>query len=262
MRSIPVTPFNQGEPQTFTTLLCDGYRLDNAPSLRALLEVMREKAPLHPGARLFATLDDFPQASYTSGHATDLHQLDDTAGYDLSGLDPEAFENGEHRGYLSTKSEFFIRHGNLSRKAAALRFEDARGKMLWGVDGWDRDFFELNEPAPNLLDREIYVQIVPVAHAYETICAFPNGYFHGDLTPMEIFAVARRFEELYRYELFGIGASYVGFRRAEELPDNAAPDLAEDFLSLYSERQPAEVKERIIGVIRNADYLLFNYTGH
>ena len=51
MRSLPATPFNQGEPQTFTTLLCDGYRVDNTPSLRALLELMREKAPLHPGAR-------------------------------------------------------------------------------------------------------------------------------------------------------------------------------------------------------------------
>jgi hypothetical protein len=64
----------------------------------------------------------------------------------------------------------------------------------------------------------VVFQIVPVARACKAISAFPNGCFHGDLTPMEIFAVAPRFEERCRYELFGIGASYLGFLRRDDLP--------------------------------------------
>jgi hypothetical protein len=33
-------------------------------------------------------------------------------------------EDGEHNGYLTTKSEFFIRRGNLMKKATAATFAD------------------------------------------------------------------------------------------------------------------------------------------
>ena len=67
MSAFTVTPFKQGEPKTFTTLLCDGYHLSKPPSFRTLIDVFNEKAALHPDAHLLATLDDFDQASYTSG---------------------------------------------------------------------------------------------------------------------------------------------------------------------------------------------------
>ena len=260
MSVFTVTPFKQGEPKTFTTLLCDGYHLSKPPSFRTLIDVFNEKAALHPDAHLLATLDDFDQASYTSGHATDKHKLDDTDGYDLSSVDPAVFTDGEHSGYLTTKSEFFIRRGNLMKKAAATTFADARGKLNWGLDDYDLDFFSLNTRPDEVIDGEIYIQIAPVARACETICAFPNGYFHGDLTPMEVFAVAQRFEERYRYALFGVGASYLGFLRRDDLPQAAARDFAEDILSLHSERQPPDVAARVALVLGNSDFVLFNYT--
>src|SRR5262245_5461098 len=167
MSAFAVTPFKQGEPKTFTTLLCDGYHLSRPPSFRALLDVLHEKEALHPEARLLATLDNFPQASYTSGHATDTHELDDTTGYDLSRVDPAALEDGEHRGYLTTKSEFFIRRGNLMKKAEAVTYADARGKLVWGRDNYDLDFFSANTRPDEIIDGEIYIQIVPVARACE-----------------------------------------------------------------------------------------------
>jgi hypothetical protein len=59
MSGFTVTPFKQGEPKTFTTLLCDGYHLSRPPSFRSLLNVVHEKEALYPEAPLLATLDNF-----------------------------------------------------------------------------------------------------------------------------------------------------------------------------------------------------------
>ena len=255
-----MTPFRQGERQTFVELLCDGYFVENIGSMKALLRLMDEKTSQHSGRRLLATLDDFGQACYTSGHSIDTHELDSTEGHDLSGVDAAAFEDGEHLGYLTTASEFFIRRANLTRKAAAVSFADVRGEMFWGADKGDgRNFFELNAEPDTILDEEIYIQAVPVDYAYEAICAFPNGYFSGDLSPMQVFAVSRRFEETYGYSLFGIGASYVGLRRTADMSKTEAQAMAADFLSLHQGADDARLQGRIEEIIRDRPIFLFCY---
>jgi hypothetical protein len=52
------------------------------------------------------------------------------------------------------------------------------------------DLFTINSAPDAVLDRETYVQIVPVARACELVAAFPNGYFGDHLTPMELYALA------------------------------------------------------------------------
>lgn len=254
-----VTPFKQGEPQTFVTLLCDSYRVDDA-GLPALLDILREKRTAHPGMQLLATLDQLQQAFYTSGHSVDLHDLDDTEGYDLSGVDPGVFEDGEHPGHLATKSEFFIRHGNF-QKRATVRFEDLAGKLFWKAAGDQPDFFAVNTKPDTILDKTIYVQVVPVARPCEALCAFPNGYFTDDLTPMENFAVAQRFEALYGYELFGVGATYIGFLKRRDLTIPEMRAFAEDILSLHRDAGDPSLAGRVAAVIGAQPFVLLNFNG-
>ena len=255
-----VTPFKQGEPKTFDTLLCDGYRIDDVVSMRALLDILSEKRAAHPGMQLLATLDHLQQAFYTSGHTIGFHDLDETEGYDLSGVDPSAFEDGEHRGYLGTKSEFFIRHSNF-QKRATVRFEELRGKLFWKPTADRPDFFAVNAKPDAILDNTIYVQAVPVARPCEALCAFPNGYFTDDLTPMENFAVAQRFEERYGYALFGVGASYIGYLKSRDLTIPEMRAFADDILSLYRDAGDPSLPARVAAVIGAQPFVLLNFNG-
>ena len=262
MSSLTAKPFQQGEVQTFTNLLCDWYEIRGSVTMAALIRFLRETAAAHPGCRLLATLDDFGQASYTSGHTTDTHDLDSTEGHDLSGLHPAAFEDGEHLGYLSTRSEFPIRRANFLRSMQDARFEDLAGKLHWGKDQWDQDFFTLNRRQDAIMDDEIYVQIVPVAHAWETMAAFPNGYFTSDLQPKENGALARHLEENYGYTLFGIGASYIGFLQGAPLTDFKRHAFAADILSIYAGGDDPGLRPRVARVLAEADIVLMSYSGN
>jgi hypothetical protein len=258
MSAPEITTYRQGEPKTFKTLLCHGNEVRGRwPSLRALADFTLSEASAHPGHHLLATLDDLGQACYTSGHAIDFHDLDNTEGHDLSGLDPAAFEDGAHVGYLSTASEFGIRRENLLRKAAGVSFDDLRGKLLWTPGS---SILDVATHHADELDGEMYIQIVPVAHAWQTVAAFPNGYFTDDLSPMEVCALARRFEEMHDHRLFGIGASYLGFARNGAMDAPAAHALAEDILTLYLNADGAGLQTKLADFIAGADCFLLPYT--
>lgn len=256
-----VTPFRVGEPKTFTTLLCDGYLVENATSLRALLDLMAQKAALHPGKRLLTTLDFADQAFYTSGHAIDKHELDDTTGHDLSKLDPAAFEKGVHRGYLTTASEFSIRHANLMRKSEGVGVAHLEKTLVW-EDVDLEPFLALNANPDGILDqKEIYIQAVPVTHAWEAVTAFPNGYFVGDFEPMDTVAISRHLEETYGYELFGIGAAYVGYLKRRPLDAAMASRLAAEILGLFDGADDPALPEQAAALLQSRDWLIIPYTG-
>ena len=90
------------------------------------------------------TLDDLGQACYTSMHACLTHGLNDSDGHDLSQLSSECFEDGEHKGYLSRKEEFYIREANFRKKAKDVSLETVgihgiRISCLFTVDTSDTD---------------------------------------------------------------------------------------------------------------------------
>jgi hypothetical protein len=263
MRRAVVRPFRQGEIATPVRLLCDGYLVEGATSLRELVDIVGEKSVEHPGRQLIATLDDFDQACDASAHTIETCDLDRTDGHDLSSVDSTAFKNGEHLGYLSTKSEFFIRRQNVMRHVADMTFVDACGKLSWGPDRRGRDFFSLNANPGAMLDSTICIQIVPVAHACEAVCAFPNGYFSDDLNPFEMYEVAKHLEEHYDYRLFGIGASYLGFLKGAGRSDAAVDKaLATDLLTLFGEARNKELAVRVARLVSESPHLFFKYTAH
>jgi hypothetical protein len=106
---------------------------------------------------------------------------------------------------------------------------------------------------------EIVFQFVPVRRAADAIAAFPNGYFEGDLSPMQNHMLAYHLETEYGLELFGVGSRFLGFRRAEALDAAAAHAVATTLVALY--RGPIDgASESLAKLLTGRDWLLFRYT--
>ncbi|HWU94747.1 MAG TPA: hypothetical protein VN029_04070, partial [Sphingomonas sp.] len=225
-------PFAEDKPHSFNELLCDGVA---APGLGSFAELLALHARLQverPEVRVLASLDDRGQAEYTSGHAIEDSDLDSTEGHDLSGLGPDAFEDGAHRGYLSTPEEFPIRLANLRARPAEV--DESRETLAW--EGEAHDILAANRDPDAVLrieTEQVLFQFVPVTQAADALAAFPNGYFSCDLDPFESHALARHLEAEHGLGLFGVGASYLGFRSTAPLDAGAAARLAADVARFY-----------------------------
>lgn len=260
---LKLVPFTEAKPRTFGPLLCDGLSARNLGSFAELLTLHARLQGEHPDQRVLASLDDLGQASYTSGHATDYHGLDDIEGHDLSGLGAEVFENGQHRGYLSTPAEFPIRLANLLQRARDIRLEQLAGLLDWETPGDGNDPITINrEPEAALRigqEKEVLFQIVPVRSAAQMVAAFPNGYFSADLNPMQTYVLARRLEDEHDLSLFGIGARMLGFRRLAALPQDRARALGEELAAFYA-GAPPNAAEGLARLLTGRDWLLLRYT--
>ena len=214
--------------------LCDEYQLNNIENIEDLLLFIRDKKQQYPDKKLLLSLDDFSQACYTSGHARNTYHLDEVGSLDLSSVSPEAFEDGEHQGYLSTPSEFFICQHNFNQLVKDAIFSDACNKGLTLSEEYIDEWEDYQKSPLSMFDQPLSALLVPVNHAYQTLSAFPNGYFSSDLSPAENFAVAKRLEERYGLELIGVGASYLGFIRNQPLSHQQIYAMSEDLLCLYN----------------------------
>jgi hypothetical protein len=243
--------------QSSNETLFETYVIEDYHSFEELLQTYHQFKQQHTGKSILLTLDDLGQAEYTSTHATMSHDLDDTEGYDLSNLDAAAFENGEHIGYLSTPSEFFIRKENFLKKVADVDFADACDRDLTIEPAEIELLKKINQAPIAYFDQQILVKIIPVTQSYEAICGFPNGYFTSDLNPFENYAVAKHLQQQYGYELFGIGASCIGFIRSSILDEASAKELTIDLMKLY--HAPESTFQPLFELVRKQAHLILKY---
>ncbi|WP_246475147.1 hypothetical protein [Pseudomonas folii] len=216
---------------------CDEYGVDGVTSFDDLAEARRKIEELHPGFKPLFSLDDLHQARYTSGHVRNNLGMDDASEQDIAGLPPECFENGEYIGYPTTKAEFAICLRNFTKLVAATSFEDACAHGLTLDEPALQEWICYQDNPVSLLEQPLSALLVPVQQSFYALAAFPNGYFTSDLDPAKNFAVARHLSEADGYELMGVGASYIGFIRAEP-PDAALANIvAKDFCTLYNTSQ-------------------------
>ena len=213
---------------------CDEYGVSGIASFDDLTEARRNIAEAHPGYKPLFSLDDLHQARYTSGHARNNLGLDDASEQDIAGLPPECFENGEYIGYPTTKAEFAICYRNFMNLVSATSFEDACAHGLTLDEQAMQEWIGYQNNPVSLLDQPLSALLVPVQHSCQALAAFRNGYFTSDLDPAKNFAVARHFSETHGYELMGVGASYIGFVRAEPPDTSLATVVAKDFCALYN----------------------------
>ncbi|MFC4815748.1 hypothetical protein [Flavobacterium sp. GCM10023249] len=246
------------DPDQFGPILFETYRIEGHTTFDDLLAVHHQFKREHQDHSVIITLDDLGQAEYTSTHAILAHDLDTIEGHDLTGIDASAFENGEHLGYLSTPSEFFIQRENFLQKAQECSFSDACDSGLT-IDDSEIQLLEKIQQSPiTYLDKQVLVKIVPARHSYEALCGFPNGYFSSDLDPFENYALARHLHDHYGYTFLGIGASLLGFIREQPLEVEAAKALATDLIALYNSDESSY--ERMLALIENRTYLFLKYT--
>jgi len=240
-------------------IICDSFLVTDISSFQELEDLYREYNKQYNGNTVLLTLDDLGQAQYTSMHATMSQDLDDTEGYDLSNIDPRTFEEGEHLGYLSTKSEFFIRRSNFERKVEGSSFSDACNRGLT-IDNEETSLLETIHKSPmEFLDSEVVIKIVPVKKSYMAVSAFPNGYFTSDLNPFENYSVAKHLSENYGYKLFGIGASLLGFIRDNGLSDAESKLLEVDLANLYNQKQSEPTIGRLVNLAKENNFLFLKY---
>ena len=243
--------------QTRNEILFDSFIIENLNSFDELMEVYKTYKQNNSDKTIILTLDDLGQAEYTCTHSIMSNDLDETEGYDLSGLDKTCFEDGEHLGYLSTPSEFFIRKKNFLKQTKDIDFASVCDKELT-IDEDEISILErVNQSPFEYLDDQIILKIVPVENSYEGICGFPNGYFQSDLNPFENYALAKHLFENYNFELFGIGASFLGFIRNENLEDNQLKDLITDLSKLYNTTETAFNK--FVELNKDKNYLILKY---
>lgn len=238
-------------------ILFDSFKIENLNSFNELLEIYQIYKQNNPDKTIILTLDDLGQAEYTSGHSIHLNDLDETEGYDLSGLDKKCFEDGEHLGYLSTPAEFFIRKKNFLKQIEDINFKTVCDKKLTIDEDEVSILEEINRSPLEYLDEQIILKIVPVEKPYEGICGFPNGYFESDLNPFENYALAKYLFENYHFELFGIGASFLGFIRNEKLEENNLKELITDLSKLYNTTEKAF--DKFAELIKNKNYMFLKY---
>lgn len=240
-------------------IICDVYAITGINSFEELLKIYTDYQERYPDCAVLLTLDDLAQAQYTSMHAIGMHHLDNIDGYDLSSVDKSAFENGEHLGYLTTKSEFFIRKGNFEKRLG-VTFDDICGYLSIIEEDEEMNVLETIHKDPlKILDDELLMYVVPVQHKALSLCVFPNGYFDRDFTPFQNYALATYLENRYQYKLMGIGASCIGFIRDEMLEPNAVEKLAIDIAKLYG-CEDAGIVKRFNGIISDNKYLFLKYT--
>lgn len=262
-RQPELIPFAEGRPQTFVSFLCDGLSARGVASFAGLLELQQRLQAERPDVRVLASLDDLRQACYTSGHGIERHDLDETQGHDLSELSPEAFDEGEHRGHLSTASEFPIRLANLRRQAAEVSLDQIVGVLPWSTDDDENDLVSINrdpDAALQIADEDPVVFLyAPVSSGADAVAVFPNGYFSSDLNPMQNHVLARHLEANFGLVLIGIGARFLGLRCAVALTEEVAEQVSAVLIKLY-EDAPADAEQTLTKLITGRTWLLVRYT--
>ncbi|QNK78487.1 hypothetical protein H7F37_05275 [Winogradskyella sp. PAMC22761] len=239
--------------------LFDSFLIENIKSYEELMEVYQTYKQNHPDKTIILTLDDLGQAEYTSGHACDYNALLDTEGYDLSGLDKACYdEDNEHLGHLSTPSEYFIIRENFLKQTKGIDFETVCKKDISNSEDDVLDLENINESPLAFLDQQVVLKILPVEQPYEGLTGFPNGYFDADFSPFENYALSKYLFETYNFELFGIGASFLGFIRNEPLKDSEIKALVTDLAKLYNTTESEF--EKLADIIKNKKHLFLRYT--
>lgn len=239
--------------------LFESFLIEDIKSYEELMDVYQTYKQNHPDKTIILTLDDLGQAEYTSGHACDYNSLLDTDGYDLSGLDEACYdEDNEHLGHLSTPSEYFIIRENFLKQTRGIDFKTVCEK---GIDNCEDDVLDLeniNESPLNFLDPKIILKILPVDKPYEGLTGFPNGYFDADFSPFENYVLSKHLFETYNFELFGIGASFLGFIKNEPLKENELKALVTDLTKLYNTTESEF--EKLAEIISDKNHLFLRYT--
>jgi hypothetical protein len=242
---VKVTFAKAGTLTAFTTPLCDAWVIEGCDSFADFLAIYDQKSAANPDHHIFASLDDYSQACYTSGHAMGKYDLDPT--------------DGDGGAELSSAEKFATTYTKFIAQTGKVAFADLAGRLMGNAGDDEPSLVDLNTNPDQCLDREIVMQIVPVTLPEDALAAFPNGYFSDDLTPFDNHALAAHLRNRYGYKLIAIGAAYVCFLRDEVVDEADAKAVATDIVALYSDVDEVTAVSGLAAVLSGKRYLITNY---
>lgn len=235
-------------------------RLSEVRSLAEVLACLDTLQSREPAHQFLCTLDDIDQCCYTSMHAREDARLtpdDDGADEDLDYDDPVALHGHEARR---------LAHVAAQLDAPALRQDwralgEARLSSQDDVDA----LLAMNSNPDQLLahDDVVYVQRVPVPRDDLLIAGLPNGYFSADWDVFQNHALIRHLATTHGYRFFGIGASWLGFVRAQAPDEAQARRLVDDLAQVYPSDEAAAAAEAwnsLASLLTGCKTLLLGYT--
>lgn len=243
-------PFRKGN------LACSHEWLEDVASLDEVLARLDALRAADPAHCYLSTLDDLDQCSYTCGHASQDERLylEVPEGFDWE--DPVQLAAWERDSLLH-------RAGQLRNPELMQSWEQVCGTLC--TIGPDVDALLAANRAPEqLLDDVLYLQRVPVAAQDLAIAGLPNGYFSADWDMFQNHAVIRHLGQAHGYVFFGMGASWLGFARAQP-PDAAmARQLAAELRQLYGKGREEVLEHggwaQLAALLAQRRTLLLGYT--
>jgi len=166
---------------------------------------------------------------------------------------------------LTHPSEFPIRHKMFMDWAAQASKTGWHNSLMW--DEGDQGCPTLlvgSEKRPRVArwdwtrDKQSYVMRVPVKAACEAVCVFPNGYFSDDIQPEDNYHLAKVLEDKFGLEIFGFGATYVGYMRKSPFTPDEAVALGACLSPLYAS-EPKNVGAKIAAIVEGEHTLFLAY---
>ncbi|MCL2423092.1 MAG: hypothetical protein FWD11_04230 [Micrococcales bacterium] len=245
-----------------TPLPAEGHRgvdcfsvacIHGATSFPELLGAFRKvEAEYREKGRCFLTLDDLNQCLYTSMHAIDEHVLDEVDDDD----DDDEVDRSDDDATRST-AEFHAVSAVLHDPARSTSWDDLAGALATEPGDIDA-LVTLNRDPGLVLDDVHVVQCLPTDDDADLLANIPNGYFEGDWTPFDCYAVVRRVTQQHGYTFFGIGAATLGFLSTVDPGDRDVPALIADLQKLYGHHDSTAWSD-LAAVAESSPVLLLGY---
>jgi len=209
--------------------------LNGWQNVEELLQFRAEVRAESPSTQVLFILDDEGQASYTSGHATNLWLED--------------LPVGEY----SSRTIDWLR-GELSN--ATLEFEG----QLTAVQASDIDLVAHLDNSDRLFRGPLRCQMVESDDPSMAIAGEPNGYFMDDLTPAQNYLLAERLRAGFGLKIFGLGATFASYCRTEPLDATEARAVVDSVKGLYADMND-DVADQWAGATAGRNWFGLSYRG-
>lgn len=256
---------------TFTKIFAPGWELKGAfTALHVAYFAVEKKKESRSDQQIFAILNDVDQACYTSTHSWPFGAKDNIDPAD-SRLHPSSVDEDGFV-YLTHPSEFPIQLDQFRQHLIGPENDRAwQGQLMWHGQnivpliiagrGVGSNGNEISQTAVADLPVETITLVcqVDVETAADALALLPNGYFHGDLQPAQLYALLELLAERFDLEFIGAGADYFGVWREKPLSGDEARDFATVLSQLYHDAND-QTRSVIEQLAVNETLFLITYT--
>lgn len=184
--------------------------LSDWESIDELLDFRNDDREESPGTQLLYITDDFGQALYQSGHATNLFL-------------PSALDLREYSAIMVGWLRRQLVDATLDVDSELIPIDDSSIDLLGLLENTDRLFraplrcFRIETDDPSM-----------------AIAAVPNGYFTGDLTPAQNYLLAEQLRQDFGLEIFGLGSDSAVYCRTDPISAAEADAMVGSVKEMYN----------------------------